>query len=215
MLKSRQQIRSVAGEVKKLFIEKPYKTGLALSGGGIKGMCHAGALKALEEVGVKPDLISGVSAGAIVGALYADGYSPDEIGEIFSHVEFRKMTKLQRPNAGFFTTTPFEKYLSGKLRAKTFDELKIPMRIVATNLDSGKSEVFTEGRLIDAVMASCTVPVLFKPHIVNGVNYVDGGVFKNFPVSTIREDCEQVIGINASPLIANEYKKSVLINLTL
>ncbi|MFV0392523.1 MAG: patatin-like phospholipase family protein [Paludibacteraceae bacterium] len=210
MLKSKQQIRSVTDEVKKLFIEKPYKIGLALSGGGIKGMCHAGALKALEEVGVKPEIISGVSAGSIVGALYADGYSPDEIGELFSHVEFRKMTKLQRPNAGFFTTTPFEKFLSGKLRAKTFNELRIPMRIVATNLDNGTSEVFSEGNLLDAIMASCTVPILFKPHTINSVNYVDGGVFKNFPVSTIRDDCERVIGINASPLIADEYKKSVL-----
>ena len=104
------------------FSPKPYKIGIALSGGGIKGMCHAGVLKALEEAGVKPDIISGVSAGAIVGALYADGHSPDEIAEIFEHVEFRKMTKLQVPDGGFFRTERFEKYLGSKLRAKTFED---------------------------------------------------------------------------------------------
>ena len=70
-------------EITKIFRSKPYRTGIALSGGGIKGLCHAGVLKALEEVGIKPDIISGVSAGAIVGALYADGYTPDEIATLF------------------------------------------------------------------------------------------------------------------------------------
>ncbi len=193
-----------------LFSTKPYKIGIALSGGGIKGMCHAGVLKALEEEGIKPDIISGVSAGAIVGALYADGYSPDEIADIFEHVEFRKMTKLQVPDGGFFRTERFEKYLGSKLRAKTFEDLKIPLRIVATNLDKGESTVFSSGKLLPVIMASSTIPILFSPRKINGENYVDGGVLKNFPVSIIRDECENLIGINASPLVADEYKKSIL-----
>lgn len=191
-------------------VSKPYKTGIAMSGGGIKGMCHVGVLKALEEVGVKPDIISGVSAGAIVGALYADGHTPDEIANIFDHVEFRKMTKLQVPSGGFFKNDRFEKYLGSNLRAKTFEELKIPLRIVATNLDRGESVVFSSGKLLPVIMASSSVPVLFSPRIINGEHYVDGGVFKNFPVSTIRDECDYLIGINASPLVADEYKMSVL-----
>ncbi len=193
-----------------IFSPKPYKIGIALSGGGIKGMCHAGVLKALEETGIKPDIISGVSAGAIVGALYADGYSPDEIAKIFEHVEFRKMTKLQVPDGGFFKTERFEKYLGSKLRAKTFEELKIPLRIVATNLDKGQSVVFSSGKLLPIIMASTCVPILFSPRQIDGESYVDGGVFMNFPVSVIRADCENVIGVNASPLVVSEYKKSIL-----
>lgn len=200
----------IINELSNLFRRKPYEVGLALSGGGIKGMSHAGVIKALEGVGVRPNIISGVSAGSIVGALYADGKSPDEIAEIFENVEFRKMTKLQRPNSGFFTMDPFEKYLKSKLKARTFEELKIPLRIVATNLDTGHIEIFSKGNLLDAVMASSSVPILFKPRVINGHNYVDGGVLQNFPVSTIREDCEQVIGVNVSPMITSEYNKTIV-----
>ena len=104
----------------------------------------------------------------------------------------------------------FQHFLSKKLRAKTFEELSIPLRIVATNLDNGQSVTFSTGHLVDPIIASCSVPVLFSPKIIDGVNYVDGGVLKNFPVSIIRNDCEKVIGINASPLVAAEYKLSVL-----
>ena len=189
---------------------KPYKTGFALSGGGIKGLCHAGVLKALEENKIFPDIISGVSAGAVVGALYADGYTPDQIAALFEDVSFRKMTKFRIPDGGIFRIDAFEDFMFKNLRAKTFEELRIPLRIVATNLDKGESVVFEKGNLIDSIVASCSVPVLFIPKKINGVHYVDGGVLKNFPVSTIREDCETIIGINASPLVADEYKLSLM-----
>jgi len=189
---------------------KPYKIGIALSGGGIKSLCHAGALKALEERGIKPNIISGVSAGALVGAFYADGYSPDEIAILFEDISFRTMTKIHIPDGGFFQTDVFQDFLTRKLRAKTFEELRIPLRIVATDLDKGRSVTFLSGSLIDPIVASCSLPVLFRPKKIDGVNYVDGGVLKNFPVSTIRNDCEKVIGINASPMVADKYKLSIL-----
>lgn len=193
-----------------VFSEKPYKIGLALSGGGIKGMCHAGVLKALEEYGVKPDILAGVSAGSVVAALYADGYSPDEIAVLFEDIRFRQMTKLQIPNGGFFKIDSFQNFLERNLKAKTFEDLKIPLRIVATDLDKGKTVVFDKGSLVDSIVASCSIPVLFSPKNIGGVNYVDGGVLKNFPVSIIRNDCDRVIGVNASPLVADDYKLSVL-----
>ncbi|MDP4237932.1 MAG: patatin-like phospholipase family protein [Bacteroidota bacterium] len=193
-----------------LFNRKPYKIGIALSGGGVKGLCHAGVLKALEEVGIKPDIISGVSAGSLVGALYSDGYTPDEIAVCFEEISFRNMTKIRIPHGGFFKTDIFQDFLFKTLRAKTFEELAIPLRVVTTDLDRGRSVTFKSGQLIDPIVASCTVPVLFSPKMINGVHYVDGGVFKNFPVSTIREDCDKVIGINASPLVADEYKQSII-----
>ena len=194
----------------KQFSHKSYPIGIAMSGGGIKGLCHAGVLKALEEQGIKPDILSGVSSGAVVGALYADGYTPDEIAKLFEDISFRQMTKIQIPDGGFFRIDAFEKFMQKTLRAKTFEELKIPLRIVATNLDKGQSTVFTSGKLVDAVVASCSVPILFSPKVIDGVRYVDGGVLKNFPVSTIREDCERLIGINASPMVADEYKPTIL-----
>lgn len=190
--------------------KKPYKIGIALSGGGIKGMCHAGVLKALEEHGIKPDILAGVSAGSVVAALYADGYSPYEIAVLFEDIRFRKMTRLQIPNGGFFKIDSFQNFLEKKLTAKTFEELKIPVRIVATDLDKGRSVIFKSGQLIDPIVASCSIPVLFSPKNIDGVNYVDGGVLKNFPVSIIRDDCERLIGVNASPLVADDYKPSVL-----
>ena len=120
------------------------------------------------------------------------------------------MTKIRIPNGGFFKTDIFQNFLTQKLRAKTFEELSIPLRVVATDLDKGRTVTFKSGQLIDPIVASCSFPVLFSPKIINGVHYVDGGVLKNFPVSTIRDDCDKVIGINASPLVADEYKQSIL-----
>lgn len=197
-------------DLTKLFNQKPYKIGIALSGGGIKGLCHAGVLKALEEQGIKPDIISGVSSGSVVGALYADGYTPDEIAVLFEDINFRTMTKIRIPDGGFFKTDIFQKFLTKKLRAKTFEELRIPLRVVTTDLDKGLIVVFSSGNLIDPIVASCSIPVIFSPKIINGVHYVDGGVLKNFPVSTIRNDCEKVIGVNASPLVADDYKVNIL-----
>ncbi|MDR1181817.1 MAG: patatin-like phospholipase family protein [Bacteroidales bacterium] len=188
---------------------KTYKTGIALSGGGIKGLCHAGALKALDEYGIKPDIISGVSAGAIIGALYADGYTPDEIGEIFYDITFSKFAKIQFPVDGLFQIDLFKEFLQEKIKARTFEELSIPLRIVATDLDRGRTKVFEKGTLIDPIMASSSLPILFKPIVINGVHYVDGGVLKNFPVGTIYPDCQLIIGINASPFVAKEYSKSL------
>lgn len=194
----------------KLFNQRPYKIGIALSGGGIKGLCHAGVLKALEEHGIKPEIVAGVSAGAVVGALYADGYSPDEIAKLFEDISFRRMTKIQIPDGGFLKIDSFQRFLHKNLHAKTFEELKLPLRVVATDLDKGQVVTFSSGKLIDRVIASCSIPVLFSPKVIDGVRYVDGGVLKNFPVSTIRDDCDKVIGVNASPLVADEYKPTIL-----
>ncbi len=197
-------------ELATVFNERPYKIGIALSGGGIKSLCHAGVLKALEEQGLKPDIISGVSAGSVIGAFYSDGYTPDEIAVLFEDISFRHMTKIHIPDGGFFQTDVFQDFLMRKLRAKTFEELAIPLRVVATDLDKGRSVTFSTGNLVDPIVASCSFPVLFRPKTIDGVNYVDGGVLKNFPVTTIRNECDKIIGINASPLVADEYKISIL-----
>jgi NTE family protein len=183
-----------------------YKIGLALSGGGIRGISHAGALQAMEELNIKPDIISGVSAGAIVGALYADGYAPLEIARLFDDISFKDMTRIDVPDGGFFNISPFGRFLRKKLKATTFEELRLPLRIVATNFDEGIPATFESGALLKPIIASASIPVLFVPQKIDNTHYVDGGLLKNFPVSTIRQDCEIVIGVNAGPLVATKYK---------
>ncbi len=189
---------------------KQYKIGIALSGGGIRGLCHAGVLKALDEYGIKPAVLSGVSAGAVVAALYADGYTPDEIAALFEDVSFRKMAQIQIPDGGIFSIKAFEHFMGRTLRAKRFEDLSIPTYIVATDFDKGQIVEFCEGILIHPLVASCSIPILFVPKKIKGVHYVDGGVLKNFPVSTIRPLCDYLIGINASPIVADEYKLTLM-----
>jgi len=188
---------------------KIFGLGLALSGGGVKGVCHLGVLKALEEVGLKPDILSGVSSGAVVAALYADGYTPDSITAIFEATEYSRYFRLEIPDGGLFSLDGFKEFLDTTLRAKTFEELKIPLRVVATDLDAGRSVVFESGSLVDALVATCSVPILFRPYQINGVNYVDGGVLQNLPASVLRKDTKFLIGVNLGPLNANSYEKSI------
>jgi len=186
-----------------------YPIGLTLSGGGIKSLCHVGVLKALEEEGFRPDIISGVSAGAVVAALYADGYTPDSILSLIQNVRYTEFFRLEVPHGGLFTLTGFKEYLDTLLHATTFEELKIPIRVVATDLDGGRSVVFEKGPLLDALVATCSVPILFSPYMINGVNYVDGGVLMNLPASVIRSDCNYLIGVSVGPLDTHPYEKSI------
>ena len=191
-------------------MEKKYKLGVALSGGGAKGFAHCGALLALEEFGLKPDVIAGTSAGAIVGALYAAGNSPVDISRMFIGKDFTNFVKFLIPKAGFFDHTPFEDFLEEYLKVHTFEELKITLYVVASDLDHGKSVVFSKGELLRCLLASCSIPVVFNPIEINGVHYVDGGIFRNFPVVPIRKMCEKVIGINVSPLLSPDYKQNMI-----
>ncbi len=190
--------------------QKKYKLGLALSGGGAKGFAHCGALQALEDFGLKPDIIAGTSAGAIAGALYAAGNTPVEISKMFFGKEFTHFVKLLIPKSGLFDHAPFQAFLEENLKVKTIEELGIPMCVVASDLDNGVSKVFTEGDLAPRVLASCALPVIFNPVVIDGIHYVDGGIFQNFPVSAIRSQCEKVIGVNVSPIISDDYKHNIV-----
>ena len=186
-----------------------YKLGLALSGGGAKVFAHIGVFKLLEECGLMPDVIVGTSVGALMGALFADGYTADEIKELFSGREFSEFAQLQLPKSGLFDSKRFRHFLRRHLRAKTFEELKTPLIVMATDLDNGESHEFRSGPIVEAVTASCSIPIIFSPVVINGVHYVDGGLFHNFPVSSIRDSCERVIGVNVSPLISLKYKQTI------
>ncbi|MDR2498420.1 MAG: patatin-like phospholipase family protein, partial [Tannerellaceae bacterium] len=189
--------------------KRKYGLGLALSGGGAKGFAHIGALKLLEECRLMPDIIAGTSAGAVAGVFFADGYEASAIQKIFTGREFSEFARLKLPKDGLLDNDRFRKFLQRHLRAKEFEELRIPLVVVATDLDNGRSHAFSSGPIVDAVLASCSIPIVFSPVEINGVHYVDGGLFRNFPVSTIREECEWVIGVNVSPLIPHKYKQTI------
>lgn len=189
---------------------KKYHLGLSLSGGGAKGFAHCGALQAMEEFGLRPEVIAGTSAGAIVGALYAAGNSPADIAKMFMGKDFSNFVNFMIPKAGFFDHSPFMDFLSENLHVKTFEELSIPLHVVASDLDNGKSMVFSSGELTRCILASCSIPIIFNPVEIDGIHYVDGGLFRNFPVVPIREMCETIIGINVSPLIPTEYKQNLI-----
>ncbi len=179
---------------------KKYTWGLVLSGGGARGFAHAGALKAIEEANIRPEVISGTSAGSIVGALYAAGYSPDQILGFFLKKKIRDFIRFTIPKLGIFQTKGLEKLLKKYLSDRTFDNLDKKFYTNALDFVNGKNVVFQSGNLVKTVLASSAIPVLFTPVEIDGVRYVDGGVMDNFPVDPIVDDCEKIIGIDVSPV---------------
>jgi NTE family protein len=180
-------------------VEKIYKIGLVLSGGGARGFAHLGVIKALNESGIIPEVISGTSAGAIVGSLYADGYKPEEILKIMNLSGRLQYFSPTVPRGGLLQISGIEKILREKLRAKRFSELKIPLYVSATDLNSGKAVYFSEGELLLPIIASASIPVLFRPVVINGVQYVDGGVLDNMPIKPIEDQCRFLIGSFVNP----------------
>jgi NTE family protein len=211
--------------------------GLALSGGGAKGLAHIGVLKVFEEAGIPVHYISGTSMGAIIGSLYSIGYTPKEIEEIALSTNWnvlfndnfrinpQTITTSVSGNSkdNYLVTFPFhQKRLTlpaGLIDGRNismllyrlmlpyhdvqdFTKLPIPFSTVATNLETGKADTFTEGYLPDAVRASIAIPSIFKPVKINGKTYIDGGVARNIPV-------EDVHALGADLLIASDVSEPV------
>lgn len=190
--------------------KKKYNIGFALSGGFIKGFAHLGVIQALLEHNIHPDILSGVSAGALAGAFYADGNEPYRVLDFFAGYKFQDFTKLVIPKIGFFDLQEFIDFLKSNLKATCLEDLKTPLIITATDLDHGRTVHFQKGSLAERIAASCCMPVMFNPVNIEGTHYIDGGVFLNLPVSTLKYNCEKVVAINVSPLIAREYKMNIL-----
>ena len=181
-----------------LLSQDRYKVGVALSGGGSRGIVHLGVLKALSEIGICPDVISGVSAGGIVGAFVAAGYHPDEIMVIIRKERFFRLIQPAVSMKGLLSISStqrfFEKYLPPQ-----FSNLSIGLTVNATDLLKGESVYFDEGPLIPALQASCAIPVIFKPVSRDGMLLVDGGVVRNLPAEPLVGQCDYLISVSSNP----------------
>lgn len=176
------------------------KIGLVLSGGGIRGIAHLGVLQALTEAGIKFDRISGTSAGSIVGALFAQGIEPAEILKIFMKTHLYKYIRPAFRAKGLMSLDKIRPLLLEYIPHDSFEGLKIPMVITATNFNECKVAYFTSGELINPILASSSIPVFFKPIKIEGKIYIDGGILNNFPVEPLRSDCDFIIGSSCNHL---------------
>ena len=177
-----------------------HKIGIVLSGGGHRGAAHAGILKAMEAFDLYPDVLSGASAGAVVGALYAAGHSPETILEVFKNIKLFSVSYFARRKAGFIDSERFEKFLSSYFPKNTFESLDKTLKVTTTDLVKGESRVFDKGLIIPAILASAAVPGIFTPVGIEGSLYADGGVLDNFPVTPLQEDTEEIYGSYVCPL---------------
>lgn len=176
-----------------------YPIGISLSGGAARGIAHIGVLQALIENNLAPKIISGSSAGAIVGLFYAAGYSPTEILKVVKESSILKIFGFGIGTSGLSDLTYLKKLIIDKIPHNQFSELKIPFFVAASNLTDGCCEYLNEGNLADVVVASCSIPMVFKPAKINNKIYIDGGFFDNLPVKPIRELCQNLIAVNVNP----------------
>ena len=185
------------------------KTGLVLSGGGARGIAHLGAIQALLERGIKPDVISGVSAGAIVGSLYGAGLMPEEI---LRNLISTKVFRYLRPawsKFGFLNIQKLIAIYKLYLPVKTFEELQLPVFISAADIMDGKTVYFSEGDLTKAMLATTCIPLLFAPVKMDGMLMVDGGIINNLPVEPLISDCNLIIGVHCNPSNKNYKPKGM------
>jgi NTE family protein len=191
-------------------MSKKFKTGLVLSGGGTRGFAHLGAIAALKEQGITPDIISGTSAGAIVGAFIASGKSPEEVHRLLKKGGFFRYTKMHLPVDGLLRLDGLKEVLEKEISYKTVEELPIPMYITVSNLNKGVVEYLNEGPLSETVLASSSIPILFSPVKLNQDRYVDGGLLDNVPLNPISENCENIIVSNISPIHPKDEIKNLI-----
>ena len=178
---------------------KPPKIGLALGGGAARGFAHIGVIQVLEENGIKPDLVVGTSAGSLVAALYASGKGGTELGILADAMDESTLTDWSFPGRGVIRGAALAKFVRDNTGARNIEQMRLPLGIVATDLDSGQAILFQVGDAGTAVRASSAVPAVFQPVSISGREYVDGGLVAPVPVRFARQmGAEVVIAVDIS-----------------
>ena len=184
------------------------RVGLALSGGGARGLAHIGVLQVLAEAGIAVDYITGTSMGGVIATGYAAGISPDEMAEIArtKAVGLRSLVRMidigmprrgSPPRKGLLQGKQVEQWVKDFLGVRRFEDLRIPLTLVAVDLNSGREVHLNEGCLAPAVRATLSIPGLLAPVEQNGMRLVDGGLLNNLPVNVARQmGADIVIGVD-------------------
>lgn len=190
---------------------KPYTSfALSLSGGGARGIFHAGFLQALDEANLKPEAIAGASMGAIVGAFYAAGIEPREMLNAIKTpnlMHFRSWIGLK---GGIGSLAVMREQLLTTIGFDDFAQLTIPLTVSVTNINTGKNELISSGNLMDAVVASASIPVVFVPVKIGNHYYLDGGLTLNMPVKCLLKEGRPIIGLDCNYLDENDIEYSSL-----
>lgn len=179
------------------------KVGLALSGGGARGLAHIGVLKILERAGIPVEYLAGTSMGGLIAAGYAAGlsaeYMEQEALSMGRYARLIQLFDLSLPGAGLVEGKKIEAYLAQHLGERSFDELEIPLALVAVDLISGEEVVLTEGPVVEAVRATISMPGVFVPVCRDGRVLVDGGLLNNLPADVVRRmGADVVIAVDVS-----------------
>lgn len=190
------------------------EVGIVLSGGGALGFAHIGVLQALEDNGIKPQVVSGTSMGALVGAMYANGMSPQDIFEMVKVEQLNKLgsfldisVRNTRKILGASSQDKLHDILLTYLPHNSFDSLQIPFYLCTTNLSDAKMVIKgSGGQLVEYLQGSSCIPGFFAPTVIDGKFYVDGGVYNNLPAQPIRNLCKVLI---ASDVNAAENRKEI------
>ena len=177
------------------------RVALALGGGAARGFAHIGVIEVLEENGIRPDIVTGTSAGSLVAAMYAAGHTGKELETIALNMDESRLTDWAFPGRGMIRGNALADYVREQVGNHSFDQMKIPLGIVATDLDSGKAILFRRGDVGTAVRASSAVPAVFTPVKIGTHEYVDGGLTSPVPVRSAREmGADVIIAVDISQL---------------
>ena len=172
------------------------KIGVALGGGFARGMAHIGVLKVLEQEGIPVRLVAGTSVGALIGACYCSGLSIEELEKVARSVRFTTFARWTVSRYGFASNDRMMQFLNRTLKVKTFEELRIPLGITATDFNSGEGVVFHSGSMVDPIRASCAYPGMFLPVNIRGRWLVDGMLSYPVPTVPLREmGAERVLAV--------------------
>lgn len=169
------------------------RLGLALSGGAVRGLAHLGVLSVLTQAGIAIDYMAGSSAGAVIGAAFCAGMSAEQIQAVAPNISWRHLVRPSFSSRGLLDFARLERWIVMMLGDLDFADLKIPLAVVAMDLESGERVVIREGRLAPAIRASCSVPGIVAPLRVDGRLLGDGGIVDNLPVDAARDLGAQIV----------------------
>jgi len=183
---------------------------IALSGGAVRASAHIGVLKALEEFGIKPNVLSGSSAGSIIAVFYAAGYTPQEMEDLLLKTKFFDYISFRFPKVAFFSLEKMDIFFEKYLGIKDLNKLKKKTYISVVNLQEGAVEYVDEGDLSLYVRASCSLPILFEPTYIGGVPYIDGGIMDNLPIDPfLNYKNIYIIGSEVNPIVKRIRKINI------